>query len=266
MVAVSERQRVDDARAVRDDLALDSAEQYIDVVFDSAPVMLHSIDKDGRIVKINRRWLAELGYKESEVVGRRSTDFLTDESRARALRDAIPHFWRTGSAHSVGYQFVKNNGEVLELLLDAELVHDAVNRPMGIAALYSCDDLVEWRQASATIKAIQSLAGVLQCDIDGSSSPPDPEPNLESLLAGPSRELQVSVAPISGDRFAPLTERELEVLALIAIGARNKEIAGKLSITGHTVKFHIENLHKKLGVRTRAEAVRVATERGLLKM
>ena len=236
---------IEDAMAVRDDLAIDLAEQYLDVVFNSAPVMLHSIDNEGRIAKVNRRWLAKLGYKECEVVGRRSTDFLTDESRARAQSDTLPFFWRTGSAHGVGYQFVKSNGEVIDLLLDAELIHDAAGRPMTIAALYSFDDLVQWRQASATIKAIRSLAGALQTN-----------PNLGS---------PPSVTPTRGDQSPPLTRRELEVMGLLATGARSKEIAGKLFVTVHTVKFHIDNLHRKLGVRTRAEAVRVATERGLLK-
>ena len=102
MVAISDKHQPDDVKAVHSDIAFDSAEQYFDVVFDCAPVMLHSIDRDGRIVKVNRRWLQELGYEESEVIGRRSTEFLTDESRTRALSDTLPLFWQTGSAHGLG--------------------------------------------------------------------------------------------------------------------------------------------------------------------
>ena len=79
-------------RPVRNDRALDLAEQYFDTVFDKAPVMLHAIDDEGRIVKVNGAWLAMLGYREDEVIGRPSTDFLTAESRARALTDALPLF------------------------------------------------------------------------------------------------------------------------------------------------------------------------------
>ena len=61
-----------------------------------------------------------------------------------------------------------------------------------------------------------------------------------------------------------LSNREIEVLRLLASGARNKEIAAQLSVTIHTVKFHLDNVYLKLGVKTRAEAVRVASERGLL--
>ena len=61
-----------------------------------------------------------------------------------------------------------------------------------------------------------------------------------------------------------LSDREIEVLRLTASGARNKEIAAQLSVTIHTVKFHLENVYRKLGVQTRAEAARAASERGLL--
>lgn len=60
-----------------------------------------------------------------------------------------------------------------------------------------------------------------------------------------------------------LTPRELEVLQLLASGARNREIADQLSLSVNTVKYHIENLYGKLGVGSRTQAVRVAGERGL---
>src|SRR5262249_38053498 len=52
-----------------------------------------------------------------------------------------------------------------------------------------------------------------------------------------------------------LTPRELEVLAAISEGSSNKAVARKLGISLHTVKFHVESLFRKLGARTRAEAV-----------
>src|SRR5439155_26848988 len=58
-----------------------------------------------------------------------------------------------------------------------------------------------------------------------------------------------------------LTPRELEVLAAIADGETNKAIARRLSISLHTVKFHVESLFRKLGARTRTEAVAKASER-----
>jgi DNA-binding CsgD family transcriptional regulator len=63
------------------------------------------------------------------------------------------------------------------------------------------------------------------------------------------------------DGHALLTPRELEVLAALAEGLTNKAIARRLNISLHTVKFHIESLFRKLGARTRTEAVAKASER-----
>lgn len=60
---------------------------------------------------------------------------------------------------------------------------------------------------------------------------------------------------------ALLTPRELEVLAALAEGMTNKAIARRLDISLHTVKFHVESLFRKLGARTRTEAVAKAAER-----
>ncbi|HEX7736136.1 MAG TPA: LuxR C-terminal-related transcriptional regulator [Ktedonobacteraceae bacterium] len=65
-------------------------------------------------------------------------------------------------------------------------------------------------------------------------------------------------------RLVSLTEREQAVLEALARGARNKEISARLGISEPTVKTHLTNLHAKLGVDSRASAVTVAVERGLL--
>ena len=62
----------------------------------------------------------------------------------------------------------------------------------------------------------------------------------------------------------PLSEREIEVLFLIAAGLRNKEIAAKLFISLNTVKTHLKNIYSKLGVTNRSKAVVQAKELGLL--
>ena len=62
-----------------------------------------------------------------------------------------------------------------------------------------------------------------------------------------------------------LSERELEVLALIAAGQSNKEIARRLEVSPNTVKTHIGNLFEKLDVQRRTEAVLKARELGLIQ-
>lgn len=62
----------------------------------------------------------------------------------------------------------------------------------------------------------------------------------------------------------PLSDRERQVLDLVASGATNREIAGRLYLSPHTVKEHTSSLYRKLGVRNRAEAVQKAQRLGLL--
>jgi two-component system response regulator DesR len=62
----------------------------------------------------------------------------------------------------------------------------------------------------------------------------------------------------------PLTDRERDVLELVARGATNREIAADLFLSPHTVKEHTSALYRKLGVRNRAEAVQRAQRLGLL--
>ncbi len=61
-----------------------------------------------------------------------------------------------------------------------------------------------------------------------------------------------------------LSLREREVLALLAEGASNKEIARALALSVHTIKFHIATLTEKLGARSRGEAVAIAIRAGLV--
>lgn len=61
-----------------------------------------------------------------------------------------------------------------------------------------------------------------------------------------------------------LTPREREVLQMLASGLANKEIAAKLSISDHTVKFHVASILGKLGAATRTEAVALGIRRGLV--
>jgi len=68
-----------------------------------------------------------------------------------------------------------------------------------------------------------------------------------------------------GERtLSPLSERETEVLALIAKGQINKEIAAALGVTEGTVKLHVTNILAKLEVNARTEALVVAVQRGII--
>jgi len=73
----------------------------------STPAMLHSINERGRLISVSDAWLEKLGFARSEVIGRRSTDFLTPESREWAVREVLPEFFRRGRCDNIRYQMVR---------------------------------------------------------------------------------------------------------------------------------------------------------------
>ncbi|MBA4262009.1 MAG: DNA-binding response regulator [Comamonadaceae bacterium] len=92
-------------------------------------------------------------------------------------------------------------------------------------------------------------------------------PLLARLLLKQFRAVRDSLpdhAPDDPVEAVLLSERESEVLKLVAKGYVNKEIAQKLCISPATVGTHIKNLYRKLAVHSRVQVVRVAQERGLL--
>ena len=88
-------------------------------LYDDAPVMMHSIDRQGCIAQVNDHWLQRLGYERHEVIGRHLTDFLTAASQDHAVRVVLPRFFETGRVDSQPYAYVQKNGEVIEVLVSA---------------------------------------------------------------------------------------------------------------------------------------------------
>jgi two-component system nitrate/nitrite response regulator NarL len=72
-------------------------------------------------------------------------------------------------------------------------------------------------------------------------------------------------SPLEEDLSPLLTPREVEILAALGEGLSNKEIARRLGISAHTVKFHLEAVFSKLQAGTRAEAVAKGLRRGLIE-
>lgn len=87
------------------------------------------------------------------------------------------------------------------------------------------------------------------------------DPALTNFLVSPF----VPQSPNS-ESLSPLTKREEEVLKLLALGHTNDEIAKQLFISRRTVESHRDRLMEKIGVKTRAEIVRYAMDKGLLQM
>ena len=90
---------------------------------------------------------------------------------------------------------------------------------------------------------------------------------IRAVYAGQKRippEIAAELADHATDD--QLTEREIEVVKLIAVGNGNKQIADQLSIGEATVKSHVTNILSKLGANDRAHAVTIALKRGIIEL
>ena len=83
---------------------------------------------------------------------------------------------------------------------------------------------------------------------------------VDALLPG----LPATIRPLPTDAQQSLTTREIEVLGMLAEGLGNKTIARRLSISEHTVKFHIGSIFSKLNASSRTEAVILGARQGLV--
>jgi DNA-binding NarL/FixJ family response regulator len=115
-----------------------------------------------------------------------------------------------------------------------------------------------------------SLAAALRANPDfelvgvGATSAELP-PSADVVLVARSRAGARTAGRAGGNvEGAALSNREREILALLADGLINKQIAARLGISTNTVKTHLELLFDKLAVATRAEAVATGVRRGLL--
>jgi len=142
---------------------------------------------------------------------------------------------------------ISTGGAPLAILLlvgdDPQLARLAIPRGGGAWGLLPVDCSAE--ELLAAVKALHQ--GLLVGD-----------PSLLEPL------LSLSAEKVEQDGVDALTEREVQVLELLAQGLANKQIAAALGISEHTVKFHVSAIYSKLGANSRTEAVRLGVRQGLI--
>jgi DNA-binding NarL/FixJ family response regulator len=84
---------------------------------------------------------------------------------------------------------------------------------------------------------------------------------LQNLSSGQTSDFRENAGMIES-----LTGREIEILQLLALGLTNKQIASKLNISAHTVKFHVSSIFGKMGTTNRTETVKLGLKIGLISL
>ena len=130
--------------------ALRKINERLHSLYENTPAMLHSINNKGEIVSVSNMWLEKIGYTRDEVMGRRSVDFLTDESRRRAVEVNIPRFFETGSADDLPYQMVTKDGRILDVLMSGVSEYDEDG--VFLRSMAVTQDVTERRKAEQALR------------------------------------------------------------------------------------------------------------------
>lgn len=188
--------------------ALRISEERHRSLYNQTPVMLHSIDQDGRFISVSDFWLATLGYDRDEVIGKQSTDFLTEESARYAVETVLPAFLKLGVCKDISYQIKTKSGKVLDILLAAvaEVDEDGdIIRSMAVLTDVTERKDVERRLVqSQKMESVGQLTGGLAHDFN----------NILGVVMGNLQLIERSVA--DDDK---LTKRVTSALKAVDRGA-----------------------------------------------
>ncbi|MEA1941257.1 MAG: PAS domain S-box protein [Pseudomonadota bacterium] len=131
--------------AQRAEAELAERRERFERIYRATPAMMHTIDADGYIVEVSDYWLAHLGYRRDEVIGRKSAEFLDAESRQRAIEVNLPELFSTGVNTNLPYRFVRSDGSKVDVLLSSFLERDREGRPLRSYAVMT--DVTALREA-----------------------------------------------------------------------------------------------------------------------
>ncbi|MEM1096944.1 MAG: PAS domain S-box protein [Bacteroidota bacterium] len=158
-------------------------------IYHRTPVMMHSIDRQGRLVQVSDYWLEVMGYTRNEVLGRRSTEFLTEPSKEYA-QIVLKEFYATGRCTEIPYQFVRKDGSAIDILLSAIAIYDANDEiERSLAVLVDVSQRISTQQKLALSEArnralIEALPDLIFV-FDGDGVYLDCFPPSEDALAFP---------------------------------------------------------------------------------
>ncbi|MFW5969237.1 MAG: PAS domain S-box protein, partial [Halofilum sp. (in: g-proteobacteria)] len=163
--AVSVMADVSDRMAIERELA--ASEARFRSLYDNTPVMMHSIDHEGRIVDVNDYWLQHLGYPREQVIGAYSRDFLSPESRDKVERVDFARLMAEGVMRDEPMQIIRADGQVLDILLSATVEYDEAGTMLRSRTVMI--DITEKLRAEADYQDIfeNATEGIYRSTFDG---------------------------------------------------------------------------------------------------
>jgi len=144
--------------------ALRESESRHRSLYHHTPAMLHSIDPEGRLVSVSDYWVEVMEFSRDEVIGRKLTDFFTEESRQYAETTIFPQFFKNGFCQDIPYQFVKKSGGKIDILLSAIADRDAsgnIKRSLAVSI-----DVTQRNRAEEALKQAKEELSLYSKDLE----------------------------------------------------------------------------------------------------
>ncbi|MGM3386274.1 response regulator [Stutzerimonas stutzeri] len=144
------------ALSEREASALRQSEERFRELYSKTPLPLHALDQDGRLESVSDAWLALMGYRREDVLGRPLINFMTERSARQMLTQDWPQLLKTGECLDAEYRLVARAGAFIDVLASTRLEQTT----RGALIIGGLVNITERRHAEAALRQAQKLEAI----------------------------------------------------------------------------------------------------------